>query len=926
MCALIVDEASGLNESLLVPLVEAELGRLAAAGKLVLVERREVEQVLREQELAALFGAEGVGRRIEVGALLRADVLVLLRARAVPADPAAGAEEGAKGPVAEVVVCETSTGLRLETGAIGPGADGEAPVAAAATEVVERGLGELAEPVREICAVPPFVNQDLTHDFAHLKSAYAKLVEQHLLSRPGVRVVELDEARALARELALDGKRRLDRAAPPLYVLGEYRHDGAGDARVVNVALRVTRGDDELGAREGSRLVPTSAAEFVRTAAAELLAAANRAVAAAAVPAGGRAGGRVEARQLGERAEVFRRLGDDDEAAALLEAAVLLDPDDSALRVRAMSLLGRMARARWPASPAESPEGVRVAGSYHLRGLDHAEAALRDPDRSWHATIDDPFFRFTLFSIHWSHSADGKPVPQVVGELRAREAEALRRIAESRVVAGREDALQFLTAAARAVPPEARPAFVLDLLRRHQDLPGGHQWAFDWPRIINDDERLGESDDGRQLLDAIAALPNPEMAAGVAALRAWLATELPERRARKAEAEARLRPIEPPAPTGDVAEVSKSGVTFERLKLPRHMRLVPLDDGVDFRLAHPPMLMRRAGEVERLAEPADGWPRHGFSEAVYDGRYVWVTVSPQFEDDPPLIVVEPQAAQVWQIKADQGLPPMKAMAGRRGSDMNRRFAIAPLGPGRVCLAGYFGRTWVADVTFDPARGATVRVLHEARDKGDVERVKDWRSTTIAFEPRYMFVLTPGGEGGARGGKPPRQTVVLGRQVNVNGTVNLSDPVALHPLLIDPDAGTVGVLEEELEVGDTGQIAAAGDAIYWVRYQAWTRKFPEVLTYALWRVRLPELRKERVAERAFVGRASNTVLALIQGRAIVAGEEFWATDLKTGTAGPLGGTLPFALRFGVAPVLMSSNHYGLLLKDRDTGDIWKVALP
>ena len=944
VCALVVVGASGLADAPLVPLVEAELGRMAAAGELVLVERAEVERVLAEQQLAALFGAEGVGPRIRLGGLLRADVLVLLRARGAAApDPAvpagqggdaaagAGAGAGAAGRVSEIVVCETATGLRLETDAL-PAADGAdpGPAAAAAGRVVARGLAERAEPAREVCAVPPFVSQDLAGDFAHLKAAYAKLVEQDLLDRPGIRVVELDEARALARELALGGQRRIERASLPLYLLGEFRNDGTGARRSVTVALRVARGEETLGARTKKGIRPADAPAFVRTAAAELLAAANKSVAPARAD---RVDGREEARQLAQRADVFQRLGDDDEAVALLEAAVLLDPDDSAVRMRAMSLLGRMTRTRWPGWPYEPAERVRTAGSFYLRALEHAEAALRDPKVQWHESIEDPFFRLVLITPgHWWHTGDGKPVPSVVRELRAREAAALRRIAEARVVADRPDALLFMTAASRAMPPEEQPTWVLDMLRRHVDRPNARHRAFEWPRLIGD-ERLMETDEGRRLLDGAAALPNPEMEIGVADLRAWLATELPDRKRRKAAAQARLRPIEPAAGTADDAEtVSAVGVRFEAMKDLKNLRCLPLGDGVDLMWggaeAH---LMTAPGEMRPVDKLTRRWP--GITPALYDGRYVWCTLSAHVNDDPPVLVCDPRTGEVWEVTTGHGLPPLRLAEARATYNVDPSLAIAAVEPGRACVAGFFGRTWVADVRFDPKRGPRVRVLHEARERADRQRATDWRSTAMAFDPAYMFTLTSPGDGGGGGGAAasaqaqgpaPARRIILGRRVNIDRNMDLSLPVALHPLVIDPDAGTVAALEDEVRYGAADEMVADGGALYWAERPEFRRGLPEVITYSLWRIRLPDLRKERVAERAFEGSAVTLGMTLAGDRLVVSGEQLWATDLTTGASTPLGGGLPYALPFGERPLLMPSNHYGLLLRNQ-AGDTWRVRL-
>jgi hypothetical protein len=60
------------------------------------LERTEIDRVLRERELGALLGPAAAAERSSVGRLLKADLLVLLRHAATPAEHA------------DLVVCETS--------------------------------------------------------------------------------------------------------------------------------------------------------------------------------------------------------------------------------------------------------------------------------------------------------------------------------------------------------------------------------------------------------------------------------------------------------------------------------------------------------------------------------------------------------------------------------------------------------------------------------------------------------------------------------------------------------------------------------------------------------------------------------------------------------------------------------------------------
>src|SRR5947207_1674650 len=60
------------------------------------VERAAIDKVLNEQKVQALFGPQGVGERVRLGKLLKADLLVLVRPVSAAAEPAL-----------EVIVSET---------------------------------------------------------------------------------------------------------------------------------------------------------------------------------------------------------------------------------------------------------------------------------------------------------------------------------------------------------------------------------------------------------------------------------------------------------------------------------------------------------------------------------------------------------------------------------------------------------------------------------------------------------------------------------------------------------------------------------------------------------------------------------------------------------------------------------------------------
>ena len=94
--AIIASHTPGVEKIL--PLVELRLGQKQG---IVLLERERIPEILREQELSALTAAGGTAKRIALGKLFKADLLLAIRGQEKPA------------PQLEIIVCETRHGLRL---------------------------------------------------------------------------------------------------------------------------------------------------------------------------------------------------------------------------------------------------------------------------------------------------------------------------------------------------------------------------------------------------------------------------------------------------------------------------------------------------------------------------------------------------------------------------------------------------------------------------------------------------------------------------------------------------------------------------------------------------------------------------------------------------------------------------------------------
>ena len=305
----------------LAPLVELQLGKKQG---IVLLEREMLKQILSEQELQALMTAEGTSKRIALGKLLKADVLVILRGEKKPR------------PHARVVICETQRGLRFCNQPVEFSQSLEAD-ADAVLKLVDRAVEKRQQAITDIVAVPPFVNNTLAYEGEQLKGACARLVEETLLGRPGVLVVELAEARAVAQELAVSNAPAIERRLP-LYLMGEYRLDAKDGKKTVSLKLRLLRGTTELELRQKDGAM----AEMPKLLREEAGAMLSKALGRAIEPPDPE----MEARQLLERAKLFARLADPEEALALTEAALLLRPDRIELHDEAIGHLDSILTAQ----------------------------------------------------------------------------------------------------------------------------------------------------------------------------------------------------------------------------------------------------------------------------------------------------------------------------------------------------------------------------------------------------------------------------------------------------------------------------------------------------------------------------------------------------------------------------------------------------
>lgn len=813
-CAVLTDAAGaepGEREAIVAraALLEA---RLAEGRHVTPVDRAELDRVLREQQLAAAFGPDAGGRRVELGRLLKADLLVFLRPAPRGAVPPGvrPRDRDTSDAALELAVCETATGLRLSTGPAPLSDDAEADARSLVTAIVS-AAARYHDRVRVICAVPPFVSDDLGYRFQHLQAVYAMLVEQALLRQPGVLVVELAEARAIARELAVGGQARLARPAP-LIVLGRYRHETPGPEAghaaepPVAVKLQVLRGEATVAETSGKQLDPAGAAAFLRTSVERFV---EDAGAPAAAAGDGSGAPEVEAAQLLARAELFRRLGHPEEEVSLREAALLLEPADRENRRRAAIAYGRLTRLQLFGGTRTAPRVSRALAAYE-RGLTHLERCFSDTgDLGEHELPPEGMGNFVSdFAYHWEWIH--VPVPEELEAMavaRRRNLEVFPPLARRRAAGGWGDERRFVRAAIGHGTVEERMPLVWQAIESMADLPGAEQRAYELATHNYEIDVL-KNEAGEALLTKLESSERPEFRKAAARLRKDMA-------APRADRFPLLKKIKP-EPRGD--DDPSPEVVFRPLKLdvargmpPGSERnfqvgVMPIGDSIDLIWGPGAFLMKEKGKLRKVW-PLPGRAHEWVGKPCFDGRYVWLPCT-RGRSGPALVVLDPVSQETWQVLPNHGLP----TAGEEGPPGAgpARLLVSEFAPGRVCVAGHFGHTWLATVDFEPGREPVVKVFHEAKEVPDRESQTQWKDPGVAFPPAYMFTIR-----GRNGEAADDVRVVVARGSGGGGGLEAST----YPLVIDPATLTVRVSADPCFADLNGNlphgVALRDGAAYWV---------------------------------------------------------------------------------------------------------------
>ena len=278
-----------------------------------LVERDQLSAVTNEQQLLAV-AANGAANRVQLGKLLQADALLLL-----------STEKAGEKTVVKLTIADTRQGARLRAARLPSG--NTAALVAGVVQSADEARDRFAQGVKWVVAVPHFLSKDIAHDFDHLQSSFASLLENQLALAPGVAVLETEEADSVRRELDLNAG-QVDRVVP-LFIVGSYETTRVAPATQpagawpVNVSFSIEISD-------GARVIKTFERKSISlTNTAELM---SRELPAAIL------GTKLDDLEpldsdqqfelLVARADAFAAVAAWDHSIALREAAILVKPDD----------------------------------------------------------------------------------------------------------------------------------------------------------------------------------------------------------------------------------------------------------------------------------------------------------------------------------------------------------------------------------------------------------------------------------------------------------------------------------------------------------------------------------------------------------------------------------------------------------------------
>jgi hypothetical protein len=562
-----------------------------------------------------------------------------------------------------------------------------------------------------------------------------------LLARPGVLVVEISEARALAQEIAMTNGGDIQRDLP-FYLIGQYRHTGVGAGLRVSITMNLQHGQQAVDGFSKTGVQPDDAATVLRQGADALATAA--AIHPAPATASTQPESAIEAQQLAVAAEGFRRVGDWRQAYICAEASLLLDSDPPIIHKIAFESANELLWPQWCYSfsdlDAATLDPVLAKFSQTLPDLEYylEHTTIRQNNMEFYFLIE-PHFGL-IYGQVWQHHRPADRWKSAEEEFTAMIARVLQYKAAEK---SDDDSLQVLM---DYLHPLDKHCLQMDqslmILKEFSYRPEALKIA---DITVDRTDRMTRPADAewqevrRQLVaignDAIVRQADKDRADSVAY---WKTNPNP---ALFAASNSAGRPM-PKRPVVANPEVEFAPVTFAGTEFaksnPRFCNEVlgsmSIGPDTDLFWSTQQVVMLSRGDKQgpsvllgnsppRKGQPGSAgddphWVGLSARGACFDGRFAWFVTRSQFGRDPlgrPLAksqkeqdligAIDPKTREIHAITADEGLPP------------GPKF-VAALAPGVVCVSGFFDRTWIAIIRLDLSKrnaAPSIKVIYEARD-------------------------------------------------------------------------------------------------------------------------------------------------------------------------------------------------------------------
>ena len=186
-------------------LVDLLTAKLTGMDDLELVERADVDKVTEELNLSELLGSQKIGKRLELGKILNAQRLIVLRNNELTNQAVFSIVDTEIGVLLHQLSFEKSDNL-----------------AQGIVEMIDKIHRDFIEGPKAIVCVPHFFYKSLFKEYEKSQQSYADLLSLALLGEPGIAVVVMEEYEIIRRESDFFGEGKLQDRVVAVLVQGEF--------------------------------------------------------------------------------------------------------------------------------------------------------------------------------------------------------------------------------------------------------------------------------------------------------------------------------------------------------------------------------------------------------------------------------------------------------------------------------------------------------------------------------------------------------------------------------------------------------------------------------------------------------------------------------------------------------------------------------